>query len=239
MNFLELRPITNSLLAFSLFGIGIIGALFILTLIGRTNPPKNPNFFRWAHRITGYIFLAFYLFIATVMFKKFSEFNLLPPKATIHAYIGISIFVMIVIKICIVRFYRKFYSSLPIYGVLIIIAVYLQIPLYAGYSIFSAIKDKYTILSGKERLVWTQVPVSKKTIQQKSAINSSQEKSFFYTKTEAKWQDQDYVSHMHAKDPKILDTSEALPTAGYFIGNLGMNDKKIEAQIENWVYLWE
>ncbi|WKZ19517.1 MAG: DUF6529 family protein [Candidatus Jettenia sp. CY-1] len=228
MNFLELRPITNSLLACSLLGIGIIGTLFILTLIGRTNPPKHPNFFRWAHRITGYIFFAFYLFIATIMFKKLGEFNLLPPKATVHAYIGISIFAMIIIKICIARFYRKFYSSLPIYGILTIIAVYLQIPLYAGYDIFSAIKDKYATLSEKRCFVWIQGSASQKTIQQKSTINYSQEKIYSCMKTEARRQDQE-----------ILDDPKVLPTTRYLIENVEMSDRKIETQIENWMSLWE
>ncbi|NUM37255.1 MAG: hypothetical protein HUU50_22145 [Candidatus Brocadiae bacterium] len=237
MNLLELRPITNSLLACSLLGIGIIGALFILTLIGRTNPPKHPNFFRWAHRITGYIFFALYLFIATIMFKKLGEFNFLPPKATVHAYIGMSIFAMIIIKICIARFYRKFYSSLPIYGILIILAVYLQIPLYAGYDIFSAIKGKYTTLPEKERLVWMQVQGRQKAIQQKCAINSSQEKNYSSSKAEDRWQN--HISSIYARDLEITGSSEVLPTAGHSIENLGIRNRKIEAQIENWISLWE
>ena len=125
MNFLELKPMTNSLLAFSLLGMGIINALFILFVIGQIIPSKYPKFFQWAHRITGYIFLALYLFICIVMFKKLEGFNVLPPKAVIHAYIGIAIFPLIIVKICIVRLYKKFYKSLPIYGMLVLIAVYI------------------------------------------------------------------------------------------------------------------
>ncbi|TLD41974.1 MAG: hypothetical protein JETT_1763 [Candidatus Jettenia ecosi] len=237
MNFLELKPVTNSLLAFGLLGIGSIGALFILALIGRTNPPKNPNFFRWAHRITGYIFFAFYLFIATIMFKKFGEFTFLPPKATIHAYVGISIFAMIIIKICIVRFYRKFYSSLPIYGILIILAVYLQIPLYAGYDIFSAIMGKYTTLSEKKKLAWTQVQGRQKAIGQECAINSSQEKNCSSPKTGDRWQN--HISSIYARYPEITGSSEVLPTSGHSIENLEISGRKIKARMENWISLWE
>ncbi len=66
---------------------------------------------------------------------------MLPPKAVIHAYIGIAIFPLIVIKIGIVRFYKKFYNRLPFYGMILLIAVYLQVPLYAGLYIISAIKS--------------------------------------------------------------------------------------------------
>lgn len=149
MNFLDFKPITNSLLAFSLLGLGIINAIFISFVIGRVPPAKHPGFFRMAHRITGYIFLALYLFIGAVMFKKLAGFNMLPPKATIHSYIGISIFSLLLIKICINRFFKKFYSRLSVYGAMLLIAVYLQIPLYAGLYVYSAIKSKFVSVAGQ------------------------------------------------------------------------------------------
>ncbi|MCF6158866.1 MAG: hypothetical protein E3K32_09910 [wastewater metagenome] len=139
MNFLEYHPVTNSLLAIGLFGLGIVNTIFIVLLIGRAIPSKHPNFLRWAHRITGYIFFAFYLFISAVMFKKLSGINYLPPKGTIHAYIGSSIFLLIIIKICINRFFKKFYNRLPMYGVLILFAVYFQVALYAALYLYSAL----------------------------------------------------------------------------------------------------
>ena len=131
-----MKPFTTSVLSFVLLVIGIVAATHILMLLGRNNT-THQKYLRWAHRISGYIFFALYLFVSTVMFQKLAEFTFLPPKATIHAYIGITIFPMIIAKICIVRFYRKYYNTLPIYGMIILISVYLQVPLYAGFYIFS------------------------------------------------------------------------------------------------------
>lgn len=140
MDFLETSTITNSSFAFSLLGLGIINTIFILLLIGRSVSPENARFLRWAHRITGYIFFALYLFIGTIMINKLLGFAFLPPKATIHSYIGVSIFPLILIKICINRFFKKFYNSLPVYGVMILMAVYFQIPLYAGLRLYDVLK---------------------------------------------------------------------------------------------------
>lgn len=229
MDFLETSTITNSLLAFGLAGLGIINAIFILLLIGRTTPPKHPRFFRWAHRITGYIFFAFYLFVGAIMFKKLEEMNVMPTKAAIHAYIGVSIFPLIVIKICINRFFRKFYNSLPIYGVFILIAVYFQIPMYAALYIISAIKNQYVAVSENGRLVRVNVNIGRKVVQQKCSTCHSLERVYAYSKTEEGWRD--YVSRMRAKDPTILNEREALEALGYLMKNLGIDESKMDIQI--------
>lgn len=135
-----MTPVVNSVLSFTLLGIGIVASTHILILLGR-NDTSHERYFRWAHRISGYLFCSLYLFIAVIMFQKLEGFTMLPPKAVIHAYIGIAIFPLIVIKIGIVRFYKKFYNRLPFYGMILLIAVYLQVPLYAGLYIISAIKS--------------------------------------------------------------------------------------------------
>lgn len=229
MNFLELKPMINSLLAFSLLGIGIINAIFILFVVGQITPSKYPKFFPWAHRITGYIFFALYLFICIVMFKKLEEFNLLPPKAAIHAYIGIAIFPLIIVKICIVRFYKKFYKSLPVYGMVVLIAVYMQVPVYAGLYIISAIKSQNIALSEKGRLVWVNVNSGRRVVQQRCSTCHSLERVYAYVKTEADWRG--YVSRMRAKDPAIMSDQEALEALGYLVKNLGIDEMKMDVQV--------
>lgn len=229
MNFLEFKPITNSLLAFSLLGLGIINAVFISFLIGRVTPPKYLRFFRIAHRITGYIFLDLYLFIGAIMFKKLGEFSMLPPKATIHSYIGSIIFPLIIMKICINRFFRKFYNRLSMYGVIILIAVYMQIPLYAGLYIYSSIKSKYISLMEDGRLVWINVDIGRRIVQQKCSTCHSLEKVYASAKTEADWRG--YVSRMRMKDPTIVNDREALEAVGYLVKNLGIDEMKMDIQV--------
>ncbi|MEP9410054.1 MAG: hypothetical protein HRF42_01385 [Candidatus Brocadia sp.] len=223
-----MSPVTNSVLAFSLFGVGIVAATHIVILLGKNNT-AHEKYFKWAHRIWGYIFFILYLFISVVMFQKLEEFNVLPPKAVIHSYIGIAIFPLIIIKICVVRLYKKFYKSLPVYGMFLVIAVYLQIPLYAGLYMISAIRGQYVILQEKERFVKVNVNIGRKVVQQKCATCHSLERVYAHVKTEPDWRD--YVSRMRTKDPSVMTDQEALEALGYLVKNLGIDEMKMDIQI--------
>lgn len=223
-----MSPVTNSLLAFSLLGTGIIATIHIVILLGQNNT-THEKYFKWAHRIGGYIFFALYVFISVIMFQKLEEFNVLPPKAVVHSYIGIAIFPLIVIKICIARLYKKFYKSLPIYGMVLMIAVYLQIPLYAGLYMISAIKSQYVILQEKGRFVKVNVNIGRKVVQQRCATCHSLERVYAHVKTEPDWRD--YLSRMRAKDPAVMTNQEALEALGYLVKNLGIDGTKMDIQI--------
>lgn len=224
-----MKSMLNSLLAFSLLGIGSINALFILFVIGQIAPSKYPKFFLWAHRISGYAFFALYIGICIIMFQKLEQLNGLPPKAAIHAYIGIAIFPLILAKICIVRLYKKFYKSLPIYGMFVLIAVYLQVPLYAGLYIIFAIKSQNIALLEKGRLVRVNVNTGRGIVQQRCSTCHSLERVYAYAKTEAGWRD--YVSRMRAKDPSIMSDQEALEALGYLVKNLGIDETRMDLQV--------
>ncbi len=222
-------PTTNSILAFSLLIIGIIGVTHILLMLRQDNP-THIKYFRWAHRISGYIFFILYLFISFVMLQKLSRISTpLPPKDAIHAYIGISIFPMIIIKICIVRLYKNFYRRLPIYGMIILIFVYLAVSINGGYYILSAIKSQYIILSEKGRFLKVNVNIGRKVVQQKCSTCHSLERVYAYVKTEDGWRN--YVSRMRAKDPAILSDQEVLQAVGYLVKNLGIDDAKMDVEL--------
>ena len=149
-----MRPITTSLLAFSLLIIGIVAVTLVLILLGRIKATQHPRFFRWAHRIAGYIFIALYLFICVVMFQKLTiNSTALYAKDAIHAYLGIVIFPMIIVKICIVRLFKKYCLRLPIYGMIIMIAVFMTVTLSAGYFMLSTARSQHIVLSDKGKLV--------------------------------------------------------------------------------------
>ena len=225
-----MRPTTTSLLAFSLLIIGIVAVTLILILLGRIKATQHPKFFRWAHRISGYIFIILYLFICAIMFQRLtSNFTALSAKDAIHAYLGIAIFPMIIVKICIVRLFKKYYLRLPIYGMIMMIAVFMTVTLSAGYFMLSTARSQYIILSEKGRLVKVNVNIGRKVVQQKCSTCHSLERVFSYVKTEADWRD--YVSRMRAKDPAILNDQETLEAVGYLVKNLGLDDTIMDVQL--------
>src|SRR3990172_11792002 len=198
-----MKPLPTSLLAIGLLITGIVAVTFILNLTGRTKPTQHTRFFRWAHRISGYIFIILYLFLCVTMFQKFSSNSVaLPAKDAIHAYLGIVILPMLIVKICVVRFFKKYYLRLPVYGMIILIAVFMTVTLNAGYFLLSTARSQYIVLSDKGRLVKVNVNIGRKIVQQKCSTCHSLERVFSYVKTEDGWRD--YVSRMREKDHSIL-----------------------------------
>ncbi len=201
-----MRPTTTSLLAISLLIIGIVAVTLILILLGKIKAIQRPGFFRWGHRIAGYIFTVLYLFMCVIMFQKFTGNSAaLSAKDAIHAYLGIAIFPMIVAKICIVRLFKKYYLRLPVYGTIVMVSVFMTVALSAGYFMISTARSQYIILTDKGRLV-------------KVNVNA-----------DAGWRD--YVSRMRAKDPAILDDLEALEAVGYLVKNYGIDDTRLDVQV--------
>jgi mono/diheme cytochrome c family protein len=225
-----MRPTTTSLLALSLLIIGIVAVTLILILLGRIKATQHPGYFRWAHRISGYIFIILYLFICVTMFQKLTgNSSALSAKDAIHAYLGIVIFPMLIVKICIVRLFKKYYLRLPIYGIIIMVAVFMTVTLSAGYFMLSTVSSQYIVLSDKGRLVRVNVNIGRKIVQQKCSTCHSLERVFSYVKTEADWRD--YVSRMREKDPAILDDTECLQTVGYLVKTLGIDESKMDVQV--------
>ena len=225
-----MRPTTTSLLAFGLLIIGIVAVTLILILLGRIKATQHPKFFRWAHRIAGYIFIILYLFICVIMLQKLTgNSSALSAKDAIHAYLGIVIFPILIVKICIVRRFKKYYLRLPIYGMIIMIAVYMTVTLSAGYFMLSTARSQYIVLSDKGRLVRVNVNIGRKIVRQTCSTCHSLERVFSYVKTEAGWRD--YVSRMRAKDQEILSDRETLEAVGYLVKNLGIDDTKMDVQL--------
>lgn len=225
-----MRPITTSIAAFSLLVIGIAAVTFILILIGRNKPAEHQNFFKWSHRISGYIFVVLYLFICAIMLKKLTAGSVaMSAIDVIHAYFGIAIFPLIIAKICIVRLFKKYYYRLPMYGMVIMIAVYMTVTLSAGYYMLYTTKSQYVVLVDKGSPVKININIGRKVVQQKCSVCHSLERVYAYVKTESDWRD--YVSRIRAKDPAIMNDTEALQAVGYLIKNLGIDDTKMDVQL--------
>jgi cytochrome c2 len=164
------------------------------------------------------------------MFRKFSRDSVtLPAKDAIHVYIGIVIFPLLVAKICIARFFKKFYKSLSLYGMLSLISVYLVTSISAGYYVSYTINSQYVVLAENGKSVKVSVNLGRKVIQQKCSACHSLERVFAYAKTKDDWQN--YILRMRAKDPAILTDREATQVLGYLIKNLGINETTLDIQL--------
>lgn len=225
-----MKPTITSLLAFTLLIIGIVAVTFIIILLGRNKKTLYPNFFRWGHRLAGYVFFVLYLYICYLMsFKITSDPVTWSAKDVVHAYLGLTIFPLLVAKICVVRSFKKYYHRLPIYGMIIMIAVYLTVLMSGGYFLLALARSQYIVLFQQNKPVKVNVSEGRKVVQTKCARCHSLERVYSHLKTEAEWRD--YVSRMQAKDPSNLSDLEKLQALGFLVKNLGIDESKMDMQI--------
>lgn len=225
-----MNAITTSALSLILLFLGITAVTFMAIMFGRGKQPNNHTFFKLAHRISGYLFLALYLFICTIMFQRLSRgFVLLSSKDVIHAYIGTSIFPFIVAKICIVHIFNRYRQSLVVYGMIIMVAVFVTVTMSAGYYLISLAGNKYITLSHRGKLVKVNLSIGRKVVHEKCVGCHSLERVYSHNKTEADWRY--YVSLMRAKDPENMNELEEIQAIGYLVKNLGLEESKMDIKI--------
>jgi len=225
-----MKPTITTSLAFGLLFLGIIAVLSIVILQGRDKKPKHTKFLRWAHRITGYIFLVLYIFICVVMFRKITHDSVqFFAKDVVHAYTGLIIFPLLVAKICIARSFKKYYPRLPVFGIIVMVAVYLAVTLNGSYYLLSLLQSKYITIKHEGKLVEVNITAGRKVVQRKCTSCHSLERVYSNLKTASGWRE--YVARMQAKDPQNLSEKEELQALGFLIRNLGIDESKMSLQV--------
>lgn len=225
-----MNPKITTSLAFGLLIIGIVAVLFIIILPGRNKKTHYPDFFRQGHRIAGYAFFVLYIFICYLMSLKITSDPITwSAKDVIHAYLGLAIFPLLVAKICVARGFKKYYPRLPIYGMIVMVAVYLTVIMNGGYFLLTLARSQYIVLLQQGKPVKVNASEGRKVVQTKCSSCHSLERVYSHFKTAAEWRD--YVARMRAKDPLRLSDLEELQALGFLIKNLGIDEQKMDAQV--------
>src|SRR3954470_16808604 len=126
----------NVLLGLTFLALGVINTRLMFHLWGypfdeaahkTTAPPRLMRI----HRATGYAFLVIYIFLMAQMLPRIWHYQIeLPPRTVMHLTLGLSIGIILIIKISIVRFFKHLESTLvPFLGVMMLISTVLLIGL--------------------------------------------------------------------------------------------------------------
>ncbi len=130
-----MNPIITSIAGLAATLTGACAMLLMLELRG--NPRKDSKANQrliMAHKVTGYIFIAFFLVILVVMFSKVGfyqdEFS---PRTIIHISLALLIVPLLAFKILIIRRFKRFENQVPVIGLAVFLAFFLLNSMTAGY----------------------------------------------------------------------------------------------------------
>lgn len=118
-----------------------------------THKSEAPRSLTLLHRGLGYAYAILYVFMMWYMVPRLWNYQVeLPPRTVAHLMLGITIGVLILVKIAILRFFRHFEESMPYIGVGLLICTYLLIGLSVPFTFRETILRTQTAAFSDEGL---------------------------------------------------------------------------------------
>ena len=124
----------KTILAFVALALGMLTAAVMLSLQGRPQAPENPGRLRAIHRVSGYLFLSLVVVLAVlgaVILRGARD--ALPLRGVVHWVLGTLLLLLVLLKVILVRQYKKFMKMAPALGLTILVLVFLVAAVSAGY----------------------------------------------------------------------------------------------------------
>ena len=101
-----------------------------------TRTSSAPPALMLIHRLIGYAYAILYVFMMWHMVPRLWNYQIeLPPRTVAHLMLGITIGVLLLVKIAILRFFRHFEEAMPYLGTTLLLCTWLLIGLSAPFSL--------------------------------------------------------------------------------------------------------
>ncbi len=152
---------TSAILGLLFLGLANASVFLMFKLWGypfdkETHKSEAPRSLTLLHRCLGYAYALLYIFMMWHMVPRLWTYQVeLPPRTVAHLMLGITIGVLILVKVVILRFFRHFEESMPYIGVCLLIATYLLIGLSVPFSFHETVLTAKTGAFSEEGIVRT------------------------------------------------------------------------------------
>lgn len=113
---------------------GVIAVICMFALMGKTERKISATFLRRMHKGAGFVFAILLLVISYFCIKYVAMVgDQLSGRAVMHSVLSLSLFIVLVIKITIVQFYKQFLRFVPTMGIIAFILAFVVFSTSAGY----------------------------------------------------------------------------------------------------------
>ncbi len=138
---------TSTILGLIFLGLGNASVFLMYKLWGypfdhETRTSAAPKSLMFIHRAIGYAYLILYIFMMWHMVPRLWNYQVeLPPRTVAHLMLGITIGVLLLVKISILRFFRHFEEAMPYIGTALLICTYLLIGLSIPFTLRESVRQ--------------------------------------------------------------------------------------------------
>ena len=133
-----MNPLTKTYVSLGLVFLALFEFWAAMRIFGRRKPLPHAKLVLRLHRIGGYVFLVYFAWISWIcvnMMGRLAEgWNAfdnvsnatgwhLDARGFYHGFLAITIFVLLLLKISFVRFYRRYVKYVPLLGIIITVGM--------------------------------------------------------------------------------------------------------------------
>ena len=138
---------TSTILGLIFLGLANASVFLMYKLWGypfdhETRTSAAPKSLMFIHRAIGYAYLILYIFMMWHMVPRLWNYQVeLPPRTVAHLMLGITIGVLLLVKVAILRFFRHFEEAMPYIGTALLICTYLLIGLSVPFTLRESVRQ--------------------------------------------------------------------------------------------------
>ena len=138
---------TSTIFGLIFLGLGNASVFLMYKLWGypfdhETRTSAAPKSLMFVHRAIGYAYLILYIFMMWYMVPRLWNYQVeLPPRTVAHLMLGITIGVLLLVKVSILRFFRHFEEAMPYIGTALLICTYLLIGLSVPFTLRESVRQ--------------------------------------------------------------------------------------------------
>jgi mono/diheme cytochrome c family protein len=135
-----MTPVASATLGLVFLGLAFAATFLMFHLWGypfdkTTRKSAAPRSLMYLHRVIGYSYAILYLFMMSHMVPRMWEYQVeLPPRTVAHLLLGITIGVILIVKISIVRFFRHLEEWMPYLGTALLLCTVLLLGLSVPFA---------------------------------------------------------------------------------------------------------
>ena len=199
---------------------GLIAVLAMLVLLGGKGADAMRPVLRWTHRILGGIFSLGYVGFLVLMIPKYrANAPLLPSPLTVHAYLGVALFPLLLVKHLVVRMFKKYYPALPYLGVIIFVIAFTLVGMTGGHNALLWAKGPKATVKAGDGQREVSVALGRDLLHSKCARCHRLRPTYIYRKSEDEWRQT--VDRMRGKDRGLITSDQADHIVGFLAAELG------------------
>ena len=124
----------KSILAIFFLLAAIIAVITMLSLMGKAERKISAQLLRKIHRVAGFVFTGLFLLISYFCLKYWAMVgDQISIRAVFHAVLSFALIIILILKLSIVQFYKKFLKFIPAMGMIVFVLSFMVFSTSAGF----------------------------------------------------------------------------------------------------------